>query len=60
MRTNGESKERIAGIKGTAETLIALSVSMDSKKSRKDVIEDIFKSEPFCNYPEIKKKLLEG
>lgn len=48
--------ERIADIEGKAEIMIKLAMNTGAT-DRNDVIDRIFSSEPFCNFPELKQKL---
>lgn len=48
--------ERIADIEGKAEIMIKLAMNTGAT-DRNDVIDRLFSSEPFCNFPELKQKL---
>lgn len=50
--------ERVAEIEAKAKMLITMSLSMGGD-SKTDIIERLFMSEPFNNYPQLKNKLLE-
>lgn len=48
--------ERIADVEEKAEIIIKMAMNTGTA-DRNDVIDRIFKSEPFCNFPELKQKL---
>lgn len=52
------SEERVAEIEAKARMLITMALSMGNN-SKESVIEKLFVSEPFNNYPQLKVKLLE-
>lgn len=51
-------EERKAEIKAKAQIIIKASLSF-GELSKEDIIENLFNSEPFNKYPELKKELLE-
>ena len=52
------SDERKAEIEAKAQIMISTAMSMGAA-SRRTVIENLFNSEPFNQYPQLKDKLLE-
>ena len=50
--------ERIAEIEAKARMLIAMAMAMGDN-SKDTIIDNLFKSEPFNNYPQLKEKLME-
>lgn len=50
--------ERIAEIEAKARMLIAMALAMGDN-SKDTIIDNLFKSEPFNNYPQLKEKLME-
>lgn len=52
------SDERIAEIESKARILILMAANIGNN-DRKSIVENLFKSEPFNKYPELKNKLLE-
>lgn len=54
-----EDEERTADVENKALMLISLAQAMGNN-DRKQIIEDLFTSEPFVKYPKLKDKLLEG
>ena len=55
---NKDNDERIAEILYNAEYLIKYALE-SGINDRITIIENLFREEPFCNYPELKNKLLE-
>ncbi|MDE6785040.1 MAG: ATP-binding protein [Ruminococcus sp.] len=48
--------ERIADVEGKAEIIIKMAMRTGTE-DKNDVIDRLFNSEPFCNFPELKQKL---
>ena len=54
-----ENDERLAEVEEKGKMLIRIALSMGGTKNRRQIVDSLFRSEPFVNYPSLKNKLLE-